>query len=783
MWSYDEAMALARMVRQVNFFCVDEEDEFQVKRGDGSALGIFKTWAIPVIPFLDSGNIMLLWRIWPQLQNLGEKGLMVALETLAGSGSKDAIKALDVLEGWQNLCVNNPVRLERSLERARLNSWLLDRRLTEIFTNTPLKSGLAEQIRQLVNRLYLALGLLNPFYNLEAIAGNPESALGIDFSSETTSAGVLDAVAFLLVPAFRDIIVATRLDWNGLNWQLLHEKTEELLGDPKELMRGRILLNIARLAGAPPHHILFAANALEWIPSQVGGKKDDTIPTQEAIEKLDEALLRQKRDITALSVLADANALIRFLNWIPLIEGGKNFQGRNWTYDSAYTGDALLSLLSAHPEVWRRGFAAEFEQVLKPQLENLDAASAKGRLLLHLILVEGALKEEFFANGLDLEWQEKTVQQVTAYLTARNEVATPTKRLYPCSLVGSKTFGLALASYVLLENQIPDAFVISSDVISSLFRANPELWQRILQLDQEGNAAIKHKIAREVRQILSNLVFPEWFKEIILGGMRQFPQARTWSIRSSMQDEGDARGVHKSLLRIPTRDCLSATRKCMLSYYSRKALDFRMITGTDDFPDFAVLVHPYRRARGGTGTISEGEFAVEMGASAAKITAGVRTTVSEAKGKITDKGSTQAPPEILGTIDMLVRLETVFREAQIEWLGDAQENVVLLQMEFPSVALSGETEEEQRTPTHVYHISDLRQLEGVGMLLEEIPDALVKIELGNAVNLDSFQGKLLALIVRIGKRVVEIQLPQHVSPTSHLANICRPFGIKVSYVP
>lgn len=783
MWSYNEILALSQMVGPIRWFCSDEEDEFQVKREDGSALGIFKTWTVPVIPFLDTGNVAILLKLWPQLQQSREEGFTKTLQRLAAIGNQEAITALTVLEKWKKVSVNNPVRLQRSLKRARLHSWLLDQRLVTIFAHDPLESDLPQRIRQLVSRLHLALGLLSPFFNLETVVGDPERTLGTQLSSQTTKVGLLDAVAFLLPSAFRDFVVAERLNWCGLSWHQLREQTEKLLHNPKEAVRGRILLNISRLAGVPPHHILFATNALEWIPRRVGGKKND-VPTHKAVAQLDEALLCPKRsntDIDVVSVLADINALIRFLNWVPLIEGEENFQGRNWTYDSVYTGNSLLDTLSRHPEVWRNGFKEEFEEVIKPQLENLDAASAKGRALLQLILVEEGLKNDFFPSGLDVGWQREILRRVTLPATDKHEVEAPTKRIYPPTLVGGKPFGLALASYVLPQGQIPNAFVIPSDAIDSLFRENTKLWQKILQLDQEEDIVSKYGLAREVRRGIVNLVFPEWFQEILHWGLCQFPQTNLWAIRSSMQDEGEARGVYQTLLRIPTRNCLPAVRKCILSYYSRKALSFRMIIGAGDFPDFAILVHPYKRAKGGTGVISEGDYTISIGVSPAMVTAN-KEILDEVKGNSLDKGKAQVSSEVLGVIDILTRLEGAFGQIQIEWLSNLQEGVTLLQMESSSTFLNGESQEGKRSPTHVYPVSNLGQIEAIGKLLEGTTDALVKIELGESINLESFQGKLLYLIARIGNRIVEIQLPRHVSSSSHFANICRFFEIKLSSV-
>ena len=46
--------SLLPLVKKVSFFSTDTTDEFRVTRENGSTEGIFKTWAVPVIPFLEA---------------------------------------------------------------------------------------------------------------------------------------------------------------------------------------------------------------------------------------------------------------------------------------------------------------------------------------------------------------------------------------------------------------------------------------------------------------------------------------------------------------------------------------------------------------------------------------------------------------------------------------------------------------------------------------------------------------------------------------------------------
>ena len=766
MWTNNDVMMIGSMVGQINAFGDDKNDEIKIIREDFSDQGILKTWAIPIIPLLDSGCIRKLYEIWPKF-SIGRTGdFFGELYHLSDQGDKNAIAVIREINEWKNRVVNSPRRLKRDLERARLYSWLLDQQLAMLFSESPI-SLLNHGIPELVERLSFALGLMNPFYNLEVIVGNPSLGLGVNHTLKSDTAGILDFVSFLLPAAFRDVITADCQNWNGLDWKLLRDQTKKLLGSDK--IRGRIILNIAKLAGIPPHHVLFAANSLEWIPVRGGGKKDDPIPTQEALARLDEALLSTKGEADDIvSILSEINAHIRFLNWVPLIEGRLNFFGKNWTYASVCdTADQLFNTLCMNPEVWKDEFREIFEKDLALKLKNLDVASAKGRLLLHLIQNEDRLKSEYSGVNRLIASRAKNL------IIGNREPIFLTEIQHP-NQIGGKSFGLTLAATILPDQTLTDGFVLSSSDISSFLREKTSIWRNIIRIDKEKNIAEKVRIAEQIENLIICASIPEWLNNIINLGLDRFPRVNIWAIRSSSMDEGEARGVYQTILSVERKNILSAILRCLASYYSKNAVHFRMITGTGEIPDFAVLIQPYNHAQGGVASISDAKYTISVGSTPDKVTSG-NEILEETSGKL--GFDDRLSPVSLRVKNILEKLSGLFGNIQIEWFSRSENDIKLLQMEI--LPLSKKTSETiNDPPVREIVMLSLDQISAVEKLLTKT-DENISIKLNKKINLDSFHGEFLGLIARSGRRISKIQTSSPISPSSHFANICRYFGVQL----
>lgn len=769
MWNCHELLALSQLVGKVNAYGNDSTDEFSVER-DGGRQGIFKAWAIPAIPFLDFGNIEVLVKLWPDLIVLADTiGFWQALTMLADGGNEItrdlALTAVKTLSDWNRVSVDKPSYLERSLERARINSWILDLRLTNVFNRVQLASDMRERINQLVNRLELSFSLLAPFYNLEALAGDPKWIYGQrEPAKRHPSCGKLDAIALLLPSAMSDFVTATRLNWHGLSWEDIRRTTQELLSD--DALQS-VILNISRVAGIPPHHVLFAANSLEWIPIRGGGKKEDMAP-RDATEQIADIISGNEpasRDKNAADVLSNANAMIRFQNWVPLIEGDRNFEGLDWTYSSVCdTSNALLDTLN-HGSVWSSDFRPTFEQKLRCQLDDLDATSAKGRFLLQLIR-EGRLESKL-APRCDYEWKMKTIRELQeSSFTMVNAGRT----IWPRSVVGDKTFGLSLASFVLEEEHILNYFAITSDEVESWLRVVPEIWRNILWLNQEHNLDSKVSIAESVERAIVSTELPEWLSRVIAKRVEALPREQSWAIRSSSLEEGEARGVYSSYLQVPGGEIKEAVKGCIASFYSKEAVLFRSTSQSGDLPFFAVLVMPYRKGAGGVVArarqAGSHEIIVEAGSSADEVT----SNGCEAKA------ISCSHPLSAEATRVFSRLERVFGRVQIEWVR-SNRNLRLLQLDLLENDLSDIGGTKQCD--FAVSIDSLDELRLIERDLES-REGNAAIVLGPMIELDLFQGELLGLIARFGRRICEVRADGRVLETSHFANICGHFRIALS---
>src|SRR3989344_3973265 len=90
--------------------------------------------------------------------------LQKIMETETSRDNSDCARALEqTLSHWNALMLQNPNKLQQSLERARTDSLLLDRRLASIFKDEQLSDDVSVRIRQLVDRFDLSVALLSPF--------------------------------------------------------------------------------------------------------------------------------------------------------------------------------------------------------------------------------------------------------------------------------------------------------------------------------------------------------------------------------------------------------------------------------------------------------------------------------------------------------------------------------------------------------------------------------------------------------------------------------------------
>ena len=773
MWTQSDLAKLAGLWSKANYFAMDADDEFRIQRRDGSTQGIFKTFALPVVPFLDADRVNLFQLVWQRISALTSKGVSFreAAQSICATRASNmrCKEALAIISSWQHTTAKTPVRLQESLDRVVTNCWLLDRRLIGLFADEPLPSEISERMAALANRLVPAFGLASPFYNLEALAGNA-SWLGSGQHSSPLS-GRLDVVALLLPSAFRTFVHAAVGNWNGLTWKQIRRETRELIG--RHSSHTIVLLNIARILGVEPHWVLFAANALEYIPRRVGGKKNDMTEAK-ALDRLVPLVQGEVHATTSLDVLREANALIRFRNWLPLVEAESNFSGLTWTYAAVCdTTMALLETLRQHPETLSANALKEFLAV-EPQLNGLDATSAIGRFLLELIITERGLKNRR-APLIDVNWQTSVIQRLAE--ASREAVTDATLTVYPRSLVGAKPHGIALAGHVLGPHKVLECCVVTTEQVERFLREQPSIWSVIERLNRSSKLDAKERLAERVYEAILHISLPDWLKSAIAAGISSFTDGRL-AVRASSLVEGEARGVHETVLNAPRNQCVEAVLRCIASYYSQEAVCFRFLQRISDMPRLAVLLQPYVKNTGGVAERRPGAqatFLVTSGTTAAQVTSGggIRTEWSGSERH-------RAPAELQEAAGDVEMLSNIFGPVQIEWARqDAGSGTALiLQMEFLSQS-SGNGATAVASAERWVAVRGGSEIAELNNTLKRTTD-IVGISLGPTINPNAFQGEIMAVIARYPNRIAEIRSQRFISQSSHLANILRFYGVKLS---
>ena len=138
------------------------------------------------------------------------------------------------------------------------------------------------------------------------------------------------------------------------------------------------------------------------------------------------------------------------------------------------------------------------------------------------------------------------------------------------------------------------------------------------------------------------------------------------------------------------------------------------------------------------------------------------------------------PDDLVSLVSILDRLHNIFGGTiQIEWVMDNVGRIIVLQMEFLPTAQTKDSESREKNGRVVaVSIASKKDIEGAVAEIQGTEEAL-RLAIGSEIDLKSFQGELFTMVVRFGGRIREISLANPVSPSSHFANICRHFGIRL----
>jgi len=746
---------LVSTVSKFDVFSTNENDEFQIHREDGTTQGIFKCWAAPIIPFLELDK----------------------LNSFPDAASREGtfwnnINTTDTaaVEQWTKELSSKPAKLWETLEHWRGFSATQDKRLFSVFQNRPLPEDGDEKIAELYLRLFTAFGLSSPFYNIESMVGGAnEISNPILFdNNEVDRGGALDLVAMALPSALESKVKATNLNWNNLNWDEITKDSKLDPHDPESL----IAFRVSRALGIPIEDVIFAANALEFIPANVGGKKGD-LPPEDAQEVINKVLTNKTLSHSS-TVARDVNALIRFLNWVPMIKGVENFSGLGWQYASVCDTTNLLFSAFINHKPLDGNFQNTFESLLADQLKHLDASSARGRFLIQLFN-ENKIKPEIY--NLVTQKSDIFFKEVSASLVAMelNEQTTDALEFSPRFMVGGKAAGLAEAAEIFGRHFIPESTVITTETIENWLKADHDIWRLTIELDGTSDINRKLAISSSISMLIKQKLFDTSFIEILSNGPDLFV------VRSSSFDEdtdfnGTAAGIYESELPVKKENLNNAISNVISSFFSEKAVSYRYMQGLSDRPMFAVIISPFIHGVGGVAFSLGNKSGWEI------VVSDNPTNVAGNKGvdfdsyKLLDGTLTKVVNKGFADENTVMNLGRMVESAEhilghrvdVEFIIDDNNKLWILQLR--EIKDGKKSENRAKFSTLIdYNLNNLKDLDNPEEF--NLPTN-TRLILNENINIDQFQGTLFRWLTINHDSIREIVLPKRIARTSHFANIC-----------
>lgn len=761
-WEIKQAEILKSNSGRADFYSTDQADEIKVQVGDRT-YGVLKVWAPHVIPSLDN----------PEL---------------------DTVEANSK---WLEDLKDKPFSLFESLEQWRAFSQVSDRRLQKTFAQRELPEDRDARVVELYSRMQAAFTLAAPFYNIEALvddsredrAGNP-----IDFSDTRSSGGKLDVVGLVLPAALRDYVFASQLDWGDASWEKISSAVNSMrveFFEGKNTVPARqykILEQVAKLAGTDAESVVFAANALEFIPTDVGGKTENF--TQEEALLCVEQLFRTdiSEEVTTKSVAKNSNALIRFHNWLPAIKCAENFSGKMWSYDAVCdTAAQLLDLVASSPsEFLNEDTAQVFVSEILPQLQGLDATSAKGRFMLQL-LQDGGLRDDL-TERIQNDSQNFTDEILNNLSeTIRAEAILSITDTNPTYLVGGKAEGLRLAAGVFGSERIVDGVVVSAEFVNSWVQDIPGTEGLLHTIDSGVTVDEKLAAAEQLTELISQ---SNTVTEITAAIAQRFRGQDKIVLRSSSFDEdvdiiGPAPGVYESVTGIAVSDKLAlenAFREVVLSFFSEKAVSYRELKGLRHKPLFAVLAQPYIENIGGSAFLNDETIAISTAPRPSQLNeVDHHDKVEDLVLGINDidvKSSYLSTTQLEELTYVIKKARELFGPVDIEFVVDPLEGKVrILQMRSLERPHKNAFIDNDQDPSvvNILNISDLPDL-------SDFPDQhAVQLYVDGSIDLDKFQGPFFRWIVRNNGKLHSLKLGRRIPSTCHFANVVENFGIPIEF--
>ncbi|MDX9970730.1 MAG: PEP/pyruvate-binding domain-containing protein [Candidatus Gracilibacteria bacterium] len=764
----EDRLLSTKLVR-TDFFATDKTDEFKITKENGEVLGIFKVWAENIIPLLETIDIE-------------------EIETE---------KRSQITKLWTTKMRENPLSLFQCLEEWRTISEIFDKRLQEIFFEEDANSKNLDPIEKFVEtflRLETAFKFAAPFYNIEALVADsrPETNDNpIILDQNCTKGGELDIVALCLPSVLIDGIKAESGNFNGLNWEIINNifnswKESFLSGKKsKESELFKILCTVADRAGRNPIEILFVANAMEFIPPRVAGKKND-LPWEEALQIIREKLSSNiSTNPSTTTIAREINAKIRFLNWCPAEIDSQNFDGKFWNYSSVCdTSGSLFSQILRDPKTFlNKEFADIFTEKLAIQLEEIDASSARGRFILQLVL-DGKILPEILEKIEEQrpKFQKKISQKLKKI--KEKEILLPLEKARLTLLAGGKASGLLKAGEIFGKEKILDGFVLSSEAINDWLQSIPEIAKLINELEESDNIEKKKLVAETIVQLIQKNQIPN----IILSSIsNKFKNGDKVALRSSCFDEdvdmiGPAPGIYESILDsnpFASRNLEDAIKSVICSFFSPKAICFRELKGIRHKPRMAILIQKFIKNTGGTVFCKNGNITINI-ANRPDLITHQNSEFEEFEIKDTSKlpeSKLITQKQLTEITNIVLLAEQIFGPIDLEFVIDPENSQIkilqLRKLQGIMENIMNETSKKNEENIKDVFIGKIEEL------VDLTDDSPVNLCLSSTIDIEKFQGLLFMWIIKNNTKIHSITLENSIPMTCHFANIVLSLGIKI----
>lgn len=784
---------LSDFVGPINAFGKNNVDEVLLNLDKNSTVGVFKTWAFPIIPFMEIDRVDIFNDVWKSISKYTFQGksfeeALDVVEQKEKPMEKKVNQVRKILSEWTIFSLKYPNKFKETLEKYLYEGLLRDKYLIDIYDRTSLPNNPKERLQVLITRFEVTLGILSPIYNIEALVDdlvgfkwNPIHLSEKENKSDI-KAGILDAFAFLLPSIFKDDIYSTEALWRKSTREDLEKKTKKILARQPE---GQILLDVSDILSTYPEYILYGLNILQWSPIRFGGKMADQTK-EKALEKLikirEDSLGERKENL--IKVGKNLNAQLRFLNWLPIDEYSNKRLAPHLTYASVVeTSEKLFQLAISDKTFWKKSIFSQLKKYIFPQMEKFPIPSVKGRAIYSLLL-------DNKNTNIDLKFHDqKEKEKIISTLDSkiREKFILPIKGIQPKTVVGEKTLSLQkLMAYFEDANiSIPDGIVITSTFIDTLVQSNRKLWTLILKLNKETSLTKKIGLGKEIQIHLARLTIPSDLKTQIINDCNNLGPLLAVRISSVTEDEYLAAGVYRTYLEVPVDKLIETIIQCVQSFYSEIAIRFRHVGEHADISPFAIIVQTFIKGYGGVASIiqknGQTKLIIEVGTTASTVTSGESSFTrfeTDNQGKL-QKTFGDIPTNLVimeslkNYIDLIYRVKN--QDVTVEWIQDSQDKLWIVQYK------TSQPQQKKYSKEKIEFVIKLDSYEKLGHLEKVLTIKRNKgaVILSKNIDIRIFQAELFRIITGYADKILEIWTYTDIPSCSHFANCCNALGITI----